>query len=321
MRVKCLLAFLLLIIFISGCVGQNGDQVTPKYSDNALKMEIKIREKEERRRILPGQTIRMVVTLTNQVENEIKNVNLKIINPYGVHISKVDCGDNCICEWKEGSDNPEPPRGCDEDVRTCTHNGCYYKSIQSLDEEEITYALKIPSEEEMSAMGRELKPKIEVEYDYDGESVLYIPIYKYGEKPEEPKKEFTQTTGPIHVDIDSDDWVRAGDLFQIYVEVKDVAHSTEMLTIYKDELEMYVEHVDIGSSVGKCEFTNETTHTYFIPKEDIILPLKNPLVCTLKAKDITIPMVKAPIIINYFYTYKVEKTETIRVEKALMGIF
>jgi len=261
----------------------------------------------------------MVVTLTNQVENETGNVDLKIINPYGVHISKVDCGDDCICEWEEGRAKKIDTKGkCNGDVQ-CDYNGCTYSSIQSLDIKEITYGLKISSEEEISEMGRDLKPEIMLKYDYSGTSALYVPIYKYGEKPVDPKKEFTQTTGPIHVDIDSDNWVRAGDLFPIYIDVKDVAHSTEKLTIYKNDFTMSVDHASISDpTIGRCDFTSPT---YEHPEKNITLPLINPLVCTLKADDITAPMVKAPIIIDYSYTYKVEKTEKIRVEKAFLRIF
>lgn len=321
MGIKWLLAILILIVFISGCLELDGDEIKPTYSDNALKMETSIKEKEEGRRILPDQTIRMVVTLTNQVEDATDNVELKITDPHGILISKVDCGSNCTCEL-----NAPPSDGCDSLVN-CSYNGCYYKSIQSLDEEEITFGLKIPGEEQISAAGRDLKPEIMLEYDYSGTSALYIPIYKYGEKPAEPKKESTQTTGPIHVDIDSDDWVRAGDLFPIYVDVEDVAHSTEDLMIPNDTFKMSIGHADVkdetGEKIGRCDFEGPTDDFYF-PEENITLPLKNPLVCTLRAHEsdlLTAPMVKASIIIDYSYTYKVEKTEKISVEKAILGIF
>ena len=135
MEIKWLLAILILIVFVSGCVGQDGDEIKPTYSDNAVKMEISIREKEERRRILAGQTIRMTVTLTNQVEESTGNVDLRIINPYGIHISQVDCGSNLIC-----GENDIPVSSDDNKVK-CYYNGCYYDSIQSLDREEITFGL------------------------------------------------------------------------------------------------------------------------------------------------------------------------------------
>ena len=309
MRVKWLLAVLILLVFISGCVEQNGgDGVTPVYNDNALNMDVKIQEKVENRRILPGSTVRMVVTLTNQVENETNGVDLKITNPYGIQISKVDCGSGCTCIWPESK-----PCGC-------SYNGCYYDSIQSLDKEEITFGLKIPTEEQISEMGRDLQPKIVLKYNYNGVSALYIPIYNYGEQPTEPKKEATQTTGPIKVDISSDSWVRAGDLFPIYLTVKDVVNPSKKFTINKDDFTMTVSHANISKSdIGRCDFDQNTGYTH--PTENITLPLKNPIVCTLKAEEPEAPMVKAPIIIFYSYTYEIERTETIRVEKAFLGIF
>jgi hypothetical protein len=311
MKITWLLTTLILVIIISGCIGQDGE-ITPTYSDNALKMDIKIREKQEGRRILPDQTIRMTVTLTNQVEDETRNVDLKITNPSGVHISKVDCGSGCVCE---GSLTPVD---CPSIHGSCSYNGCHYDSIQSLDIEDITFGLKIPSEVEMSSMGRDLNPKIVLEYDYNGTSSLYVPIYKSGE-PAQLTKEFTQTTGPIHVDIDSDDWVRAGDLFPIYVDVKDAVGSSEKLTLDKNKFTISTGHVDLGDNIGKCDFAPDYIH----PTENITLPLDNPLVCTLKAREESSapPMVKAPIIIEYSYRYKVETTETIRVEKAFLRIF
>jgi len=311
------MAVLILTVFISGCVEQNGgNEVTPTYNDNALNMEVKIQEKVENRRILPGSTMRMVVTLTNQVENATNGVDLKITNPYGIQISKVDCGSNCVCLWGQ-TENP-----CDSSPGvSCSFNGCHYDSIQSLDMKEITFGLKVPGEEEISSLGRDLKPNIIVKYNYSGTSALYIPIYRYGEKPVEPKKESPPPTkGPIHVSIDSDDWVRSGDLFPIYVNVKDVVQSSEKLMIYNDSFEMFICNAQ-KEGMGRCDFIGPINDYYYQPKENITLPLSNPLVCTLKANPIEVPMVKASIVIDYSYTYKVEKIETIRVEKAFLGIF
>ncbi len=315
MGIKWLLVILVLIVFISGCIDGDGDEVKPTYSDNAVKMEIRIREKEENRRILPDQTIRMVVTLTNQVENRTEDVDLKIINPYGILISKVDCGSGCVCEMSD-----DPSCGC-------FYNGCHYDSIQSLDQEEITFGLKMPGEEQISAGGRELKPKIMLEYNYSGTSALYVPIYAQGEKPIEPKKESPPPTkGPIHVIIDSDDWVRAGDLFPVYVDVEDVVYSTEELMTPNNKFRMSLTRADIkektGEKIGRCDFDEGPIDGPFYPEKDIKLPLRNQLVCTLRAhSDFSAPMVKASIIIDHWYRYKVEKTETIRVEKAILGIF
>ena len=101
MGIKWLLALLLLTVFISGCVGQDGDSIEPEYSDNALKLEIETSEKIEGRRILPEQTIRMIVTLTNQVEKDIESVSLSVFDPYGITVSKVNCGYGCVCLWED----------------------------------------------------------------------------------------------------------------------------------------------------------------------------------------------------------------------------
>jgi len=321
MVVKWLLAVLILIIFISGCVGQNGDSVKPEYSDNALKLEIETSEKIEGRRILPEQTIRMIVTLTNQVENDVENVSLNISNPYGITISKVNCGCGCTFRWEEKDEHETKPCESVPDG-FCTFNGCFYDKIQSLDQVEIEFSLKLPSEQEITYLGRELKPELRLEYDYYGESTLYVPILAEGEKIEEPPLEFTQTIGPIHADIESDKWVREGSYFPFYVDVKDVVNSQSKLTINETDFKVNLTHAGIDEeSIGRCDFTNETTIDYFIPKNEIVLPLKNPLVCTLKADEITVPMIKTRITADYSYRYIVEKIEPIKVEKSLLGIF
>jgi hypothetical protein len=316
---KLVILSLILVVFSSGCikVEGEGEKFVPK--DEALNLETEIIEKKERTRILPDQTIRMVVFLTNQVENDTTNVSLRISNPFGVRIQRVDCGSRCVCEW------PDKKSGCDEGV-SCTFNGCHYDAIQSQDQIEIDFSLKIPSEEEISYLGRDLKPEITLEYDYGGESVLYIPILRYGEKLKEAPTEFTQTKGPIHVDIESDKWVREGSIFPVYFRIKDVINSQSKLIIDNKSFEVYfpLEYVDVSECnppLDKVSCSYIPADTCYRPKEDIRLPLEDPLVCSLVAKDPGAPMVKPPIIAKYRYRYKVEKTELIRIEKALLKVF
>jgi len=298
------------VVLVSGCVEQEEDKQEPQ--DNVLKMEYEVTEKIEKTRILPGQSIRMIVYLTSQVDNDTTNVSMTISNPYGIEISRVDCGHNCVC--------PDAPSSCPGGV-SCYYNGCHYDTIQDYDLEEINFALNVPTEEEITSVGYELKPELTLEYDYGGESTIYIPILRYGEKPIEVETEFGQTKGPIHVDIRSDKWVRDGSIFPLFVEVKDVMSSGSKITINRDNFQLF--HNDYIYDFGKDEDNNDTGRCDFNPNGnpkpniDIDLPMKDPLVCTLKSKSLTAPMVKALIRIEYSYRYKIEKTETIRVEKGL----
>jgi len=305
MNIKILIIFSLLsIVFLSGCIEKNEEV---GYSDEALKLETEISEKTEGIRILPGQTVRMIVYLTNQVENPVKDVDFYISNPYGIMISRVDCGFGCVCE--RGSNS------CGN--VSCDYNGCHFDEIQSLDQYEIDFSLKIPSEEEISYFGWELKPELTLEYNYSGVSILYLPILKYGEKMEKPASELTQTKGPIHVDIQSDKWISSGSIFPLYVSVKDVINSQSRIKIEKNNFHLSIpDYIELNETeIGRCDFSKGDG--YYIPKKgDIMLPLKNPLVCTLKA-NVTIPMVKAPIQAEYSYRYRVVKTEDIKVEHAI----
>ena len=359
------------IVFISGCVGQNGGKIgEPK--DEALKLEVRIKEKDEGRRILPDQTIKMLVYLKSQVEDEVKNVSFRISNPYGLKIKKVDCWFGCICEGTSKSS------GCGEKVDCLpNYNGCRYDSIQSFDEVEISFYLKAPSEDEIPYPGTDLRPEIVLEYDYGGESTFYIPILTYEERRRDMTSEFVYTKQPIHVDIKSEDWVREGDIFPVYFEVRDVVTtrtSESRLTIpaknfrvdFPDYVEINEDNIgrcdfnstkitldchtlsetdctkpcfpcedqstgdfvmccnrgDVCHKIGLCEGGAPTTLSYYnTPKEDIELPLENPLVCTLRALKPPVPMVKTPIRVEYSYRYDVKRTESIRVEKALLRIF
>jgi hypothetical protein len=314
---KLVILSLILVVFFSGCIKteDEGERFVPK--DEALKLEIVI-EREERMRIFPGQTIRMLVFLTNQVENEVENVNLTISNPFGIKVQRVNCGPDCVCGWEITEQE------CGKGV-SCTFNGCHYDAIQSQDQVEIDFSLKIPSEEEISYLGRDLKPEITLEYDYSGESILYIPILKEGERIKETLSKFTKTTGPIHAYIESDKWVREGSIFPLYVEVKDVVTTRtpeSRLTIPNKSFKIEIPGEYINLSEGRCDFMNFSSDDTILlfPKDDIILPQKKPLACTLKAREVKTPLVKVPLKAEFSYTYEVRRIEEIKVEKSLLKI-
>jgi hypothetical protein len=316
---KLVILSLILVVLFSGCIEIEGGEEKFVPKDEALKLETVI-EREERMRILPEQTIRMLVFLTNQVENEVKNVNLTISNPFGIKVQRVNCGPDCVCGWETTEEK------CDG--VSCTFNGCHYDAIQSQDQIEIDFSLKIPSEEEISYLGRDLKPEITLKYNYSGESILYIPILRYGEKLKEAPTEFTQTKtkGPIHVYIESDEWVREESIFPLYVEVKDVVTTRtpeSRLTIPNESFKIEIPAKYINLSEGRCDFninssSNDTILLF--PKDDIILPQKKPLACTLKAREVKTPLVKVPLKAEFSYTYEVRRIEEIKVEKSLLKI-
>jgi len=300
MKFKWVLAILLIItIFLSGC--EEKELPVEEFKDDALKFEYEIKEEIEKERILPGQTIRMVIYLTSQVRDDIKDVYIKITDPYGIKIDAINCYPyTCSCNWKD----PSSP----------FFNGCYINKIISKDLIEVYFSLKMPTEEEISPLGRDLKPELTLKYGFNGTSILYIPILRETERPPtETTVETVQTKGPIHVDLKSDKWVRSENEFPLIVDVKDVISlfSQHQTVIDKNNFQLYLTHLFIDTAGGNFEPTG-------IPKGNITVPMKNPLVATLKAELIVSqPMLRAMIRAEYGYTYEKKVIKTIRVEKAL----
>jgi hypothetical protein len=309
MKFKWILVILLILaIFLSGC----DEKKTPvkEFQDDALKFEYEVEEQANEENILPGQDVRMVIYLTSQVHDEIKNTYIRITNPYGIKTNEIRCYyRNCECNWNNSS--------------SPYFNGCYINDILGGenggdgDIVEVYFSLKMPTEEELSPLGRDLKPELTLKYDFNGTSTLYIPVLR---ETEQPPKDLTvdtsQTKGPIHVDLKSGKWVRSGqNEFPLIVDVKDVlsTFSSHQTTIYKGNFRLYLTHLSImDTASGYFE-------TIGAPKSDIIVPLKNPLVATLKADSITTeePLVRAMIMAEYSYTYEKKVVKNIRVEKAL----
>jgi len=306
MNFKWILVILLvLIIFLSGC--EEKKPPVEEFQDDALKFEYEVKEQVEAQqggqKILPGQTVRMVIYLTSQVQDDIKNVYIKITNPYGIKTDEIHCYPYiCTCDWSDPSSS--------------YFNGCYIQNVASKDFVEVYFSLKMPTEEEISSQGRDLKPEITLKYDYNGTSILYIPVLRETEQtPTETSVETTQTKGPIHADLKSDKWVRSGNEFPLIVDVKDVLSlfSQHQTVIDKNNFHLYLTHLSISGPAPSDSFDSND-----VPKDNIIVPMKNPLVATLKAETITSdPMVRATIRTEYSYTYEKKVVKIIRVEKAL----
>jgi len=312
MGIKWLPIILILIVFISGCL-EDGKEVKPEFYDNALKMEFEITEETQGKKILPGQIIRVVVSLKNQVENDTTNVDVYISDPYGMKVTQINCDEGSPIDH-----NGQP-------------YGWQFDSIQSLDEQEIVFSLKVPTKEELAMIGRRLKPEFTLKYDYAGISMRYVPILAEGEKIGEKSSEFTQTYGPIHVDIDTDKWVREGDIMPVYVDVKDVVNSKSEIEIDKDYFRVFWvnQYFVMSTELVRCDFNAISSSSfgegcpdncdcYTRPENmNIILPLDVPFVCALEVKDPLAPMAMGLIGAEYEYRYEVVKTKTIEVETEL----
>lgn len=314
MKKRLLILTLIGVILISGCIKQEEEDIP---EDEALRMEFEVTEEKEEKKILPGQPIRMVVYLRNQVENDTTNVDITISDPHGVKITKVNCGFDCICSEAKGWSNQK-------NGISCYYNGCHFNTIQSFDKIEIIFSLKVPTEEELSWIGRKLEPEFTLEYNYAGVSMRYVPILKMGERISEKSSEFGQTYGPIHVDIETEEWIREGDVLPVYVNVKDVVNPRSEIEIRNDSFRLFLNrYLSRSKTWERCDFipVNDTSFEYcnisdscYGPEENITLPLENPLVCALEANDTDFPMVRGLIGAEYKYRYEIVETKTIEVE-------
>jgi hypothetical protein len=303
-----IISLLILIVLSSGCIKNQPDGKIV-YNDEALKMEIKFPEKT-----LPNQVANMKVTLTNQVEDDVKNINLRITDFYGLTLKNQTCSDG------------QPLPNCGFISDKC---GWYFDKIQSLDDREINFVFRVPDEDELARIGRDLKPEITLSYDYSGETVFYVPILSASERSTNAKIQTSQTKGPIHVEIErgltqsSDQWEMEDVAFPIIVWVKDKIKSDSERTISKDRFNITLRNLKIaeeaGVGVGRCDFEPvPADKTVLRPKDPIELPMKVPLICTLVG-DVPegVPWITSMAIVDYDYTYTVIKTETITVETVI----
>ena len=293
-------------ILISGCGvwDQSQGNFTPEYKDEALKFDYEITGQ-----VLPGQIINMKVRLTNQVEDDINNVELRITDFYGLDLVSEICGGS-----KLGN------------CGIFTECGCGPLSIPSLDEKEITFVFRVPSQNEIAKIGRELKPEFTLKYEYHGEATYFIPILREGETKTTTKIELVQSKGPIHVDMErgftssTKDWEVSGSQFSVIFRVKDVTNTKSEIIIGDESNEFFQIYLNeptlIIPDFESCrDFIQEGDH-YKV--SEITLPLRVPLVCAFQCSNSGTPWVYGTIQVKYYYNYKMVKTETISVETEII---
>ena len=292
------------IIFISGCADQDGE-IIPEYKDEALKMEIEVTD-----RVLPSQAINMKVYLTNQVIDDVENIEFRVTDFYGLELV------NQMCPVDPLTSLPAELSNCGFISTNC---GCGPFSVQSLDDEEMSFVFRVPTQEEIARIGRELEPEFTLEYDYSGETTYFIPIISPNERSTSAKPQLVQTKGPIHVDIErgftssTGDWEISGSGFSIVVRVKDVVNPRNELSIYNESFVMTLNDIlEINPSFGNCDFNPIS------PQQNITLPMDTPLICALVGDSGLAPWVYGQVKMNYDdYRYRVVETKSIMVETVI----
>jgi len=324
MKTWATIGLILLVVFsMSGCIDL--DDILPppdaeiEYFDDAIKLETQIAKMA-----LPGQRLVLSAWLTNQVENAVRDVDLKITDPYSLEIKDVKCTGG----QKNDVDNP---------------TGCHYDSIPSLTDRAIEFQLKVPNKQKMGSIDQTLNPKITLEYVYSGQSIFYFPALSQNKFKTDTEEELTQTHGPIKVDIErgyradtKNDWEKEGAIISILVTIEDViAKKDSDVTISDNHLEfsLTLKNLNADPEWGRCDFVIENGGRSLFLGSPIELPMENPFVCTLRVIEddenkggwqmdanknplpISKPEITARVEAHYNnYKYTLTKREKIKVE-------
>jgi len=298
-----LLLVLIVIVLFSGCVNQDGTgNGGPVYSDNALalvdyKTKINVYHNEE---------TSIEFWLTNQVEYDVNNVNVKLFNPNVFTVKKIICDEL----ENEGRDS------------------CHFDKIPTTEARRVQIFLKAPSKEDIGTLEDSYKVDLSVKYDYYGESACYFRILSLRKESTKTKMQLTQTTGPVYVKIESgflvqektdegtrtiSDWAVEGRPFNVKISTENVGSlgpDYEFPEITLSSFNIFLENVALDDN--PCEFTLTDDG---LTKANIIIPTKKPLTCILTPKkDLTKPEIPGVIRAQYYYTYEFIKTETFKIE-------
>jgi hypothetical protein len=304
MRKNFILIFVLIIIVLaSGCVDQDGNNGVPVYSDNALALL----DYKAKTLVYHNEETSIEFWLTNQVEYDVSNVDVKLFNPNVFKISKIIC---------------------DEEEKT--GDTCHFDKIPSLETRRVQIFLKTPSKEEIGTLENSYKVDLSVKYDYDGESICYFRILSLRKESTKTKIQLTQTTGPVHMKIEPgflveektdqgtrtiSDWAIEGRLFNVKISTENVGSlgsEYELPEINLTDFKMFLEHVKADNQ-NSCDFT--ITDNY-LTDDKVIVPTKKPLTCLLTPDTgFAEPEIPGMIRAQYSYRYKFIKTETFKIEK------
>jgi hypothetical protein len=303
MRKKFIFVIVLLfVILFSGCTNQlnNNGNTPPQYSDNALALV----DYKARINVYQNEETWIDFWLTNQVENDVTNVKVKLFNPNVFNVTKM------ICPGYDPSDN-----------------SCNIGTISSLQAIRVQIFLKAPSKEKIGTLEDSYKVDLSVNYDYEGESNCYFRILNLDRESTKTKMQKTQSKGPVHVDIEPgflieektdkgtrtiSDWAIAGKSFNVEISTENVGglgsgYTYPEITMSSFNLNLY--NIQARDQ-GVCDLDITT-----LTKNDVIVPTKNPLTCILTPLEVfSEPEIPAMMNLKYSYTYKFIKIETFKIE-------
>ncbi|MFH8080256.1 MAG: hypothetical protein QXO84_00015 [Candidatus Aenigmatarchaeota archaeon] len=275
MRFFTVLALIIFIIFLSGCVNEN------KVNGNILIQSSYTRVKNN---------VKIYVDVTNTLKNEIRDVDVSFDSLSILELVGIE-----NCENKKDF-------------------GCKIERMEPGEKKRISFSFKIPETisdwREIS-----LNPILSVSYDYSDETLLTIPILGKDLIDEKNNYKLYESDGPLKVVMSLPSKnskgnemksVYGGDWFVL--EVKILNTGGNIVEIKKNNF--FVEFSPNTFSAYKgddsyCDF--ETSGNHLELKEDVVIYNEKSFLCTLLAKNIenTRAWETGSIKARYSYRYKV----------------
>ena len=293
---------LVLTILLAGCVDQ-GPTIAGCNVNGIVVLDYNVLNLEE---IRPGDITSIFFWLANQGDYDAEDVRVKFFDTQGFEVIDMKgCVERSGNECKLG--NIEAGFECQGDMK------------------EVSVDLKAPETKGTRTVS------FSVKYGYSGSSSLIFSIWKKGTK-QWGKKEFSQTVGPISVDIDPGfllrrivegrtetvtEWVEEGQKFTLKINVKNdgslgSGFEHPDITILKDDFKIRFKNVHPDPD-GKCNFTSKGD--YYVLKNDITVPTKEPLNCNMIADEVDEEWESGKITVDYSYTYEFIGKQELEVKK------
>ncbi len=291
---------LISLIFFSGCTFPWNQPSLPTYKDDAITIEDYAVSTTEP---YAGSRVTIKFLIQNNIEDPIKNVEVKFFDLSGFSDPSLDCGD------------VEP----EDDVT------CYFDELDSLDYKPIKITLKAPEEEQITAPTK-FTVSFLVNYTMSSERSVMVPVVD-GIIKTEPESEFLvseQKHGPVRVDFDFpikrkrkedereiiERWVVAGEPFEVKFKFRHTGTLRDVEPINITKIRIDYKGIEV---IEPCDFKKETNTS----KRNILLLStreRNLLKCNFNATETKYPEFLAELKLSYNYTYTFIKRETFTVK-------
>ncbi|MEM7825937.1 MAG: hypothetical protein QW412_03735 [Candidatus Aenigmatarchaeota archaeon] len=297
MKNYTILLFLLLFVFLSGCIQPPSDGT--KYKNDIITVEQTIISNSNP---YPGSSTSVSILLKNNGDKAVDNVEVNFDNIVGLVLKEIYCEDG---ERK--------------------NNGCIFNEFENGGTRNIKVNLEVPEQTIRN-------PFIEytISYPYEGYREASIPVVN--DISRTPLGKFSQSSpsiGPVLLEFEfpaqrtttinkqviREYWVVDNEPFELKIKIKYVGTISDYEPI---EIEKNNFGIDLKNNFEKasqlyCAF--EDYGDRLNPKENVKVP--SDLICNLKSVLTPDPEVMASISAEFSYIFQFRKKETLTVKEVL----